>query len=62
MPRRGVPITEPGHPHRDRFSASANEHAIEDHAPPAPLSPAPNHAIYQANTDVDKPLDISTPT
>jgi hypothetical protein len=46
--RRGVPITEPGHPHRDRFSASANEHAIEDHAPPALLSPAPNHAIYQA--------------
>jgi hypothetical protein len=43
-----VPITEPGHPQPDRFPASTDEHAIKDHAPRALLSPAPNHAIYQA--------------
>jgi hypothetical protein len=38
----------PATPSRDRFSASANQHAIKDHAPRALLSPAPSHAIYQA--------------
>jgi hypothetical protein len=48
MPRRGVPITEPGRPQPDGFSTSADEHAIKDHAPQALLLPAPDPSLYQA--------------
>jgi hypothetical protein len=61
MPRRGVPITEPG-PSRDGSSTSPmnlpsrtthNQHCLHLRQ---------NHATDQGNSLLDKPLHISTPT
>jgi hypothetical protein len=61
MPRRGVPIVEPGHRRSEPLPHSSPPMLTCTCATSAVTSSVPNHAIYQANRRIDMPLHISTP-